>query len=293
MKGKNLWRIIWVIGIYAVLVLLFVLIVRYKVRWEDKILTNYLYIYDCGDAICSTEKKLDTYLASITCGKDDCPYIKEISNNTLILNNDSKAYVYNLRDRKVINDSYKDYFFTQNDDLYIAIDNNNKYGIIDKEGSVIIGFTYDKILDYKDGYILYEKDGKMGIDIKDSEVNIPATYNKAMLFTDKLFIYEENNEFYIASYATNSPVNSSIYNFAYPYKDIVLVSINNQIDILDNNLKSKLIMKINSYYPYTKEEERATLNPKGSSNLLKFSVYIDNDTYQEYMYDLKNNKLFN
>ena len=182
MKGKNLWRIIWVVGIYAVLVLILFLVIRYKVRWEDKDLNKYLYIYNCGDTICSTEKKIDNYISSIICDNDNCPYIKEIHNNDLILTNDEKGYIFNLMDKKVINDNYKDYSFTIDDGVYIASNDENKYGVIDKEGKILVDFTYDKIINYNAGFILYEVDNKMGIDILDSDKKIAPTYDNIQLY---------------------------------------------------------------------------------------------------------------
>ena len=43
MKKNNLWRVIWIVGIYAVLVLILYLVIMYKVKWEDKDLHKYLY----------------------------------------------------------------------------------------------------------------------------------------------------------------------------------------------------------------------------------------------------------
>ncbi len=51
-------------------------------------------------------------------------------------------------------------------------------------------------------------------------------------------------------------------------------------------------MKINSYFPYTTAEERDTLNPRGTLDLLRFTVFTDDDNYTEYMYDIKNGKLY-
>ena len=292
MNNKNLWRIIWVVGIYAVLVLILFLVIRYKVRWEDQDSNKYLYIYDCGETICSTETKVDTYIASIVCEDKVCPYIKEVSGNNIILTGKEKGYIFNLMSKKIINDNYLDYFFTSDGEAYIAVNSVNKYGVIDKDGNILVDFNYDKINDYKYELVLYTQDNMMGIDKRAGETVVELGNEKLNLFNDKLYIYIKDNEYYVNAYATKLPSNNSIYNYIYPYKDILLVSINNQIDVLDINLKSKLIMKINSYYPYTREGERTSLNPKGINNLLKFTVFTDDDNYTDYMYDIKSGKLY-
>ena len=292
MKNNNLWRIIWIVGIYAVLVLILYLVILYKVKWENKDLNRYLYIYDCNDSICTTDNKVTPYIASILCENDVCPYIKEKRENILMIYGKTKEYIFDLKSNQIISDSYNNYAFSQNDDIYIA-SKNNLYGVIDKGGNILVDFTYDKIIDYKDGFVLYEKNGKYGIDNPSTGIKIAADYDKLILISGSLYGYFKDNEYFIASYISEEPVNNSIYDYIYAYKDVLLVSKNNQIDILDTNLKSKLIMKINTYFPYTKEQERATLKPKGSGNTLKFSIYTDDDNYTEYIYDLKASKLYN
>ena len=44
MKNNSLWRVIWIVGIYAVLVSILYLVIIYKVKWENKDLNKYLYI---------------------------------------------------------------------------------------------------------------------------------------------------------------------------------------------------------------------------------------------------------
>ena len=90
MKKNNLLRISWIVGIYAILVLLLYLVVTYKVKWEDKDLNTYLYFYDCSNDLCTSTIKPDNYYGSIVCKDDICPYIKEKNNNYLILDNNNK-----------------------------------------------------------------------------------------------------------------------------------------------------------------------------------------------------------
>ena len=293
MKSNNLWRIIWVVGIYAILIFVLYLVIIYKVKWEDKDPNKYLYIYNCKDTICTTDDVVDDYIASIICDNKKCPHIKEIHNNIIIFSNNEKEYIYDLTNKKVINDLYNKYKFTKNDNYYIAVNNNNLSGIIDNEGKIIVDFTYNNIIDYKDGFILYENNNKYGIDNSEKDIKIEVPYENVSLFNDNLFIYVKDNEYYIASYDTQEPINNSIYDYIYAYKDILLISKNSQIDILDSNLKSKLIMKLNSYYPYKKEQERESLNIKELDNLLRFSLYTDSDQFTNYIYDIKNNKLYN
>ena len=54
MRSSKIWRIIWIVGIYAVLVLILLLVIDYKVRWESKDLNTYLYFYNCNNNLCAS-----------------------------------------------------------------------------------------------------------------------------------------------------------------------------------------------------------------------------------------------
>ena len=294
MKKNNLWHIIWVVGIYAVLVFILYLVILYKVKWEDKDLNKYLYIYECGNNICTTDNKVPDYLTSIICENKNCPYIKDVKNNILILKNNEKEYLYDLKEKKVLNDKYKEYYFTNNDDAYIVVDDNNLSGVINNENEVVVDIKYQKITDYKDNIFVYENNNKKGIENTDQSITIDATYDDIKIINNNLYTYLDNNEYYIASYTTKEPVNNEIYDYVYPFKDALLVAKNNQLDILDSNLRSNLIMKIDTYFQYKIEQERASLNIKEiNNNLITFKIYDENNEYKNYIYDLKNKKIYN
>ena len=70
---NNIWKIIWVVGIYAILVLILYLVVIYKVKWEDQDLSKHLYFYECSQELCTTENEIDNYYSYIKCKDNICP----------------------------------------------------------------------------------------------------------------------------------------------------------------------------------------------------------------------------
>ena len=48
MKKTNIWKIIWLVGVYVILLFILYLVIIYKVKWEDKDLNRYLYFYNCN-----------------------------------------------------------------------------------------------------------------------------------------------------------------------------------------------------------------------------------------------------
>jgi len=145
------------------------------------------------------------------------------------------------------------------------------------------------IHDYKNGFIVYETNGRVGVD---SELNsIEPNYEDIVLINDIIFAYKKDNKYFIASYDNNDNISDTEYNYIFSVNDTIITFNNKKIDIIGTDLKSKLLMKIDSYYEYTTEKERDSLNFYKRDNFLYFSVLIDDNKKIQYIYDLKNNKL--
>ena len=94
MKKDKIWKVIWIIGIYAILVTVLYLVVLYKVEWEDKDLNTYLYFYDCDNNLCTSSTKQDKYYSRFLCENNSCPYVTNIIKNNLILEKEGKSLIY-------------------------------------------------------------------------------------------------------------------------------------------------------------------------------------------------------
>lgn len=298
MIKNNLWRIIWIVGIYAVLISILCLVVSYKVKWEDRDLNTYLYFYKCSSELCTTTTKQEKYYTNVICDHNICPYIVNVNNNIVILKKEEKTWLYDYIKGITINDEYEDYRET-NDGLYIVKDKNNLEGIINAEGEIIVEPTYQKISEYKDGYVAYYQEGKINIDKvieKDNVVSaIESDYDKVVLINSRFYAYADNDGYHFMSYDPTENNNHNVYDYMYAIDKYVLVVKNGQIDILDGNLQTKLLMKIDSYYTYKVGEERDSLDIYIRDGLIHFSVYIkdtDGEKTNNYIYDTRNNKLY-
>lgn len=290
MKKNNLWRVIWIVGIYAVLVLILYLVIMYKVKWEDRDLHRYLYFYNCNDSLCTSDVAQNKYYSRVLCEDDVCPYISSINDNLVILNKKDKSWIYDYANEKVLNDKYSSYEYLK-DDYYIVKDNSNNVGLINDNDEIIISLDkYGKIIDFKNNYLLYFKDGMYYVKNITDDTELIASENKLMLINDKLYGYVEDNNYYIASYDTKDKVNDTSYNYMFAYGDIILTVNNKKIDIMTTDLKSTLIMRIDTYYDYTIEKERDSLNIKVRDDILYFNVKNEDEKYTSYKYDLKNKK---
>ena len=293
LKNNNLIRIGWIIGIYLILVLILYLVVDYKVKWEDKDINTYLYFYNCSGDLCTSTNEQEYYYGSVVCKNKICPYIKEKYNEYLILKNNKQEFLYNYKKDKIISDKYLTYKISH-DNNYIVSDKDNKYSVIDINNKTVLNPTNKKIIDYYKGYVLYKEDDLYGIYNEEKKINIKPTYEEIKLINNTIYAYLEDNKYYIATYDTEIPIDNRNYDYIEPINENAILVINNkQLDILDQSLISKLLLKISCKYTYDREEERASLNIKKENNFVYFNILNDNDEYITYMYDIKNSKLHN
>jgi len=286
---NNLWRIVWIVGVYAILVTILYLVIIYKVKWESKDLNTYLYFYKCSNQLCTSTENQNNYYNRILCDDNICPYIKEINGENLILSKNNKSYIYNYIDDKIINNKYIDYNYIGNGN-YSVSNENNKYGLIDENGNILVDFNYEFITGYKDEYISIKKNNKYGIINENQNINIEAIYDDIILIDDKIYSYKLEGKYYFNSYDEKLS-NKKTYDFVYVTDSAILVISDKTIDILDYNLKSRLIMKIDTYYAYKTEKERDSLEIYHDSDYMYFSICSNNNECTNYRYDLKKNKL--
>ena len=292
MKNNKIWHYVWLIGIYVILFIILYLVIQYKVKWQGKDLSDYLYFYSCSNKLCTTNNDgINDYYSRIKCVGNICPYVKEVNGKLAIIRDNNKEYVYNYLSGKVVNNTYKGYKFL--DSKYIVKDNDDKYGIIDEVGEIVEEIKYSEITSYKDGYITYVENSKRGIKNEKKGIDIKPTYQDIILINDSIYAYLEDNKYYIASYDTELPINNVNYDYLYDIdNNSILVIKDKKLDILNNNLKSNLILKVDTYYTYETEWERSSLNISRDDIFLSFSIATDNDNVTNYIYDIKNKKLY-
>lgn len=290
MKSSNLWRIIWIVGIYILLGIILYLVVVYKVEWEQKDLNTYLYLYDCGMELCSSTTSQKDYYNKVLCDDDVCPYIYDIQGENVIFKKENLSWIYNYVRGEDVTNAYNDYRYIGNN-LYAMADSSGKYGIIDSTGKVVVEPKYNYITDYKDGFIAYRINEKYGIISTDGTHKINENYEDIVLINDKIFAGRKDNVYHLYSYENPDNENANKYNYVYAYGDILFVINNKKIDILDSNLNSTLLMKIDTFYEYTAEKERDSLHIYSDGKYIYFRVFKNDTEYVDYMYKIKDKKL--
>lgn len=291
-KKRNLvWKIIWIGGIYLILIAILYLVITYKVKWENKDLNKYLYFYNCTNELCTSDIEPEDYYNRLVCKDRICPYIIEKNGNDLILNDNNNIYIYNYIEDKVINNEYKNYSFMNNN--YVLVSNElDKKGIIKLDGTIIQDLTFDDIIDYQNDYIIYKNNNYYGIKNINTGINIENQYNDVKYINNNYFAAKKDNIYHIYDYSNNI-INNNEYDYVYSYKGFVLTINNNKIDILDANLRSVLLKRITTYYKYNNETEQGSLKIKGENDYIIFNVVNENNQAIIYKYNVKNNVLSN
>ena len=291
MKGSKIWKIIWVLGIYIILFVILYLVILYKVEWEDKDLNTYLYFYNCNKDLCTSTTKVNNYYSKVLCKNDQCPYISEIIDDNVILDSNDGSYIYNYIDGTTVNNDYIKYKYLGND-LYIVTDEFNMQGIINESGNIIVSPMYEYISDYRNNFVSYRLDNLYGIDNSiDENINVDVKYEDIILINDKIYGAKSAGLYYIYSYKDDNVVNSKSYVYLKAYDDVILCINNKKIDLITVDLKSTLLMKINTFYEYRVEKEIESLNLRSDGEYIYFDVFKNENEYVSYKYNIATKKI--
>ena len=278
----------WVAGIYLFLVLLLVLVIDYKVKWEGRDLTKYLYFYDCSGNLCTTELKVSNAYSKYTC-KDVCPRIESLlENNIVVLSGARSGAIFDYKNGKVINNDYISYSSLGN--KRILVSNGEKKGIIDIDNKIILPCIYDDISSSSVGnYVGVKKDNLWGLKLLDSDKEVVYQYDDFYIVKDNVLLVSLNNKYYFVDYKSSKIIDTE-YDYLHYIDKYILAVANKKIDILDSDLHNRLVMKIDTTYEYNNQDERRSLNITSDSGFIYFTVYTKKG-YVQYKYDKEKNTI--
>ena len=155
-KQINIFRVVWITGIFLLLIVILLMIMDYKINYQY-LKKNYLYFYNCDGSVCSARVKdgisKDNLYSIYSCEYEECPNIKKVIDDSyVILNNNNQNILYNYSDEKIISDSYEDYKVLS--DKYVIVSQNNYEGLIDNNNNILISTSYEQLGYYKDNILL-------------------------------------------------------------------------------------------------------------------------------------------
>lgn len=289
MKKINWWKLVWVFGVYVILGLILYLVIEYKVKWESLDTNKYLYFYECEGKLCTSTTNVGSYYSRYTYKKDS-PYIVNYDGDSAIINDNGKYLIYDYKNDKVVDNNYDWYeYLLYNNNTYYIFKANNKMGIIDNQGSVVVNNIYDNIVLVGD-MLRVSNNSLYGLLDDSFNIFLDVEYQYIDVNGDNVIIEKDNTYSLLSSskevigsdYLSISRIDSSSY---------LVIDKDNKIDIVNNKLESNLIMIIDGTLDYSDTNNIDTLNIRYENNIMLFDVLSSDNEGITYKYDIVNKKL--
>ena len=289
MKKINWWKLVWVLGVYIILGLILYLVIEYKVKWESLDTNKYLYFYDCDNKLCTSTTNVGSYYSRYTYKKNS-PYIVNYDDDTVIINDNGKYLVYDYKNDKVVSDSYDWYeYLLYNNNTYFIIRGNNKVGIIDNQGSVIVNNIYDNIA-VSGNMLKVSNNSLYGLLNSDFSIYLDLEYQYVEVNGENVII-EKDNKYSLLSLSKEVIGSDYLYITRIDNSNYLVIDKDNKIDIVNNKLESNLIMIIDGHLDYSDTNNIDTLNIRFEDNVMSFDVLSSDSEGITYKYDLVSKKL--
>lgn len=190
MKKKiNIPKLMYISSIFALLIVILIMVMDYKINYQYSLPSEKLYFYDCDGSLCTTTTKpKDVNVYSLyDCMYSGCPKYKKIIYDDYALLEDKKnSYIlFNYKTGTTITADYNSYEFINVN--YIIVEKNKKYGVIDIEENITVSVLYDQIgyhekkilTGYNTNSIIAKKNNKYGIiSYKDGKIVDNFKYNE-------------------------------------------------------------------------------------------------------------------
>lgn len=295
------------LGGLIIIVLLLLVLVTYIICYDYKKSKNYnekteikdnslsiINIYDDytvskvfeKEDVDNTKKLLSTY----NCKYDDCD--KDVNSDIydekyLIIKENNKVFIYDFINKKVVSNLYDEFIIKLVNNNFI-VKNNNKYGMITKEGNELVAPVYDEIEfnNIYDDKVKLEKDNKYGmlniengtilIEPHYENINIDSTYNYSILEDDLWYVIDSNENI-----LTNG------YGYTYAFNKGFIALIDNNLQILNYNKEGNYLLN-ETLIPIYNIENGFKIERK--SSIIYIEVY-NNDEIIKYEYNINRNNL--
>lgn len=289
MKKINWWKLVWVLGVYIILGLILYLVIEYKVKWESLDTNKYLYFYDCESNLCTSTTKVGSYYSRYIYKKDS-PYIISYDDETAIINDNGKYLVYDYKNDKVISKSYDWYkYLFYNGNTYFIIRGNNKVGIIDNQGNMVVNNIYDNIA-LENNMLKVSNNSLYGLLDSDFNIYLDIEYQYVEVNGENVII-EKDNKYSLLSLSKEVIGSDYLYISKVDDSNYLVIDKDNKIDIVNNKLESNLIMIINGSLDYSNTNNIDTLNIRFEDNIMLFDVLSSDKEGITYRYDIVSKKL--
>ena len=199
---------------FLTLLLTLMMIMVYKIRYQDTIYYKYLYFYNCNDEICSTtnEKEIEdkSMIYSVYKYQKKTPTFTKLNSEYVKIYDRDKTVLYSMHDR-IISNNYKDYEIIENDEPeFVATNENNMKGLINKKGNSISAFLFKEFGTYNKTLIACVNEEKYGIITLDGKKTFLEFEYDNIIIYDEFIITTKDNKINIIDENKNNLIENQI-----------------------------------------------------------------------------------
>lgn len=188
--------------------------------------------------------------------------------NILTAKKGEDTETFDLSGNKQENPKYESLIDTSNENYIITVDNDEKFGVINKEGNILIKNNYQYI-EYAFGkFFIATSDGKVGVLNDEGKQVISFSYDIIQRVKDKnamQAIISSSNT--IEIYNSNAQKTTTIKDATlYTNSDYIKLLSSNDMKYLDNNgniISNKEIFKENTLFAYSKDGKWGFVDANG------------------------------
>lgn len=188
--------------------------------------------------------------------------------NKITTKKDEIVEIYNTKGEKQ-SSKYDNILDTGNEEYIITIDNNDQFGVINKNGQTLIKNEYQYIEYAFANYFIVTQDGKVGVINTNNEIKIKPNYDTIQRVKDKEILQAiTSNTNTIEMYNNKIEKQVSIKEAVlYSYDNYIKLVSNNDMKYLDNNgniISNKELLQNNKLFSYNKEGKWGFTNKEGN-----------------------------
>lgn len=188
--------------------------------------------------------------------------------NIITAKKDETTQIYDLNGNKQEEPQYESLIETSNENYIITIDNNEKFGVITKEGNTVIKNNYQYIEYAFDNFFIVTSDGKVGVLNDEEKQVINFSYDIIQKIKDKNAMQAIiSNSNTIEIYNNEAKKTTTIKDATlYTYSDYIKLLSSNNRKYLDNNgneISNKEILN-NTLYAYSENGKWGFIDANGN-----------------------------
>lgn len=188
--------------------------------------------------------------------------------NIITAKKDETTQIYDLNGNKQEEPQYESLIETSNENYIITIDNNEKFGVITKEGNTVIKNNYQYIEYAFDNFFIVTNNGKVGVLDNEGKQVINFSYDIIQKIKDKNAMQAIiSNSNTIEIYNNEAKKITTIKDATlYTYSDYIKLLSSNNRKYLDNNgneISNKEILN-NTLYAYSENGKWGFIDANGN-----------------------------